>query len=90
MNQTEFSLAIESLTDEEFQEIIEEFRPEFLSILKDKVQMVFQGVFNGNIERLRTIIQGLCPYFQLDFDQTLVDVSEPFFRQLEEEIENAA
>lgn len=85
----ENDLSFDDLTDEEFEELQEEFRPQFKTILIDKIKAVFRGAYTKSVETLRDVLLEGCQLFGINFDQVLLEESEPYMKELEEEIENA-
>lgn len=80
---------IDDLSDEEFEELKKEFQPEFMSILTEKIKDVFQGLYSKSVDTLREVLLQGCAIFGINFDQVLLEESEPYMKELEEEIENA-
>jgi len=86
---TDNDISFDDLTDEEFEEIVNEFRPQFKAKLTTRIKEVFQGVYTKSVEALRDYLLEGCELFGINFDQVLLEESQPYLKELEEEIETA-
>lgn len=89
MNTAIDTSVLDQLSDDEFQELVDEFRPQFLDIVRNRIQTVFEGAYLKPVSNLLQYIQDGCALFGLDFEQTLYTESEPFYQQLQADLENA-